>query len=40
MRFRTLRALGYFVDAPLISQRVINETAHVLSELEQRNPVP
>jgi hypothetical protein len=37
-RFRTLRAFGYFADAPLVSQRVINETANVLSELEQRYP--
>lgn len=40
LRFRTLRALGYFVDTPLVSQRVINETANVLSELEQRFPPP
>ena len=39
-RFRTLRALGYFNDTPLVSQRVVNETANVLGELEQRYPVP
>ncbi len=38
-RFRTLRALGYFNDTPLISQRVINETVDVLEELEQKYPV-
>ncbi len=37
-RFRTLRALGYFVDTPLVSRRVVNETAHVLQELEQNFP--
>jgi hypothetical protein len=37
-RTRTLRALGYFGDTPLVSQRVVNETANVLSELEQRFP--
>ena len=37
-RFRTLRALGYFGDQPLVSQRVINETVNVLSELEVRFP--
>ena len=39
-RSRTLRAFGYFGDAPLVSQRVINETANVLGELEQRFPAP
>lgn len=39
-RFRTLRALGYFVDTPLVSQRVVNETANVLDELERRYPPP
>lgn len=35
---RTLRALGYttFAKEPLISTRVVNETAQVLSEIEQR----
>lgn len=37
-RFRTLRALGYFNDQPLVSQRVINETVNVLVELEARFP--
>lgn len=37
-RFRTLRALGYFNSAPLVSQRVVNETAHALEELEARYP--
>lgn len=37
-RFRTLRALGYFNDTPLVSQRVINETINVLEELEVRYP--
>jgi hypothetical protein len=37
-RFRTLRALGYFNDTPLVSQRVVNETAHALGELEDRYP--
>ena len=40
LRFRTLRALGYFVETPLVSLRVINETANVLGELEQRFPPP
>ena len=35
---RTLRALGYFNDTPLVSQRVINETINVLAELELRYP--
>lgn len=37
-RFRTLRALGYFGDVPLVSARVINETIDVLGELEVRFP--
>ncbi len=37
-RFRTLRALGYFNETPLISQRVINETVTALEELEQKYP--
>ena len=37
-RSRTLRALGYLGDVPLVSQRVINETVNVLGELEQRYP--
>ena len=39
-RARTLRALGYFGVNPLVSQRVVNETAHVLGELEARFPPP
>ena len=39
-RARTLRALGYFGSNPLVSQRVVNETAHVLRELEARFPPP
>ena len=39
-RFRTLRALGYFVDTPLVAQRAVNETANVLDELERRYPAP
>jgi hypothetical protein len=35
---RTLRALGYFGKLPMISQRVVNETAQVLTEIEQRFP--
>ncbi len=37
-RSRTLRALGYFGSTALVSQRVINETAHVLGEVEARFP--
>jgi hypothetical protein len=36
----TLRALGYLGTMPLISQRVVNETAQVLVELAQRFPGP
>jgi hypothetical protein len=32
----SIRALGYWLDKPVISQRVVNETAQVLSEIEQR----
>jgi hypothetical protein len=35
---RTLRALGYLSQLPMISQRVVNETAQTLSEIEQRSP--
>jgi hypothetical protein len=38
VRARTLRALGYLGSTPLISQRVINESANVVLELEQRYP--
>jgi hypothetical protein len=39
-RGRTLRALGYFNEVPLISQRVINESANVVGEIEARFPAP
>lgn len=39
-RARTLRALGYFGSSPLVSQRVVNETANVVGELEARFPPP
>lgn len=35
---RTLRALGYLGDVPLVSQRVVHETAVVLAEIEARFP--
>lgn len=38
LRFRTLRALGYLHRAPLVSQRVVNESAQVVDELERRFP--
>lgn len=38
LRFRTLRALGYLRNTPLVAQRTVNETAHVLGELEARYP--
>jgi hypothetical protein len=38
LRFRTLRALGYLGTAPLVSQRVVNESANVVRELERRFP--
>ena len=37
---QTLRALGYFRTVPLISQRVVNETAQTLTEIAQRFPGP
>ncbi|MEO5768909.1 MAG: hypothetical protein ABIS92_11220 [Polyangia bacterium] len=37
---RTLRALGFAVRQPMISQRVVNETAQTLAELEARFPPP
>ncbi|MFO0598830.1 MAG: hypothetical protein U0228_26220 [Myxococcaceae bacterium] len=40
LRTRTLRALGYFGSFPILSQRVVNETAHVVEEMEQRLPPP
>jgi hypothetical protein len=36
----TLRALGYLGTQPMISQRVVNDTAETLTELETRYPVP
>jgi len=36
----TIRALGYIATQPMISQRVVNETAQVLAEIEQRFPGP
>jgi hypothetical protein len=35
---RTLRVLGYIGDQLLIARRVVNETAQVLTEIEQRFP--
>lgn len=35
---QTLRALGYQALQPMISQRVVNETAQTLTEIEQRFP--
>ena len=37
---RTLRALGYLARQPMISQRVVNDTAQTLTEIEQRFPRP
>ena len=37
-RRRTMRNLGYFESVPLVSQRVVNETAHTLEEVEARFP--
>lgn len=37
---RSLRALGWLGREPAISQRVVNETANVLDELERRFPAP
>jgi len=36
----SVRALGYLGATPLISQRVVNETAQTLTEIAQRYPVP
>ena len=36
----TLRALGYLRQLPMISQRVVNDTAQTLTEIEQRFPAP
>lgn len=38
LRFRTLRALGYLGTSPLVSHRVVHETANVVQDLEQRFP--
>lgn len=38
LRPRTLRALGYLQKWPMVSQRVINETANALDEVERRHP--
>jgi hypothetical protein len=38
--FTTLRALGYRGKLPMISQRVVNDTAQTLTEIEQRYPAP
>ena len=37
---QAIRALGYIARLPLISQRVVNDTAQTLTELEQRYPPP
>jgi hypothetical protein len=36
---RVLRGLGWAAGAPAISQRVANDTAQVLTELERRFPI-
>jgi hypothetical protein len=36
----TLRALGYLGKQPMISQRVVNDTAQTLTEIERRYPAP
>jgi hypothetical protein len=37
---RVFRALGYFEKTPVVSRRVINETALVVSQLNERYPRP
>ena len=37
---QTIRAFGYIAKLPIISQRVVNETAQTLTELETRFPPP
>jgi hypothetical protein len=37
---RTIRALGYLAQTPMISQRVVNDTAQTLTEIEARFPAP
>jgi len=34
----SIRALGYLRNVPLISQRVVNDTAQTLAEIEKRFP--
>ena len=34
----TIRALGYVDRLPMISQRVVNETAQTLTEIGERYP--
>jgi hypothetical protein len=36
----TIRALGYLAQKPMISQRVVNDTAQTLTEIEARFPPP
>ena len=36
----TLRALGYLRRMPMISQRVVNDTAQTLTEIDARFPGP
>jgi hypothetical protein len=36
----TLRALGYLAKVPMIAQRVANDTAQTLTEIEKRYPPP
>jgi hypothetical protein len=36
----TIRALGYLRKVPMISQRVANDTAQTLTEIERRFPRP
>ena len=36
----TIRALGYLRKVPMISQRVVNDTAQTLAEIERRFPPP
>ena len=37
---QTIRALGYLRTDPMISQRVVNETAQTLAEIDARFPPP
>jgi hypothetical protein len=37
---RTIRALGYLGTQPMISQRVVNDTAQTLTEIDDRYPAP